>query len=94
MRGELTQDGIVHLEKHKFIYRRLHKTDGIEPHITDSPRKWLCFDCDELVTPYDIRTQAAQAVAYYLEQINVPKNVGYVWQLSGVQASPTVTRFY
>ena len=53
-RGELTQDGIEHLEKHKFIYKRLHKTDGIEPHITDSPRKWLCFDCDELVTPYDI----------------------------------------
>ena len=88
VRGELTQDGIVHLEKHKFIYRRLHKTDGIEPHITDSPRKWLCFDCDELVTPYDIRTQAAQAVAYYLEQINVPKNVGYVWQLSGSAGKP------
>ena len=88
VRGELTQDGIAHLEKHKFIYRRLHKTDGIEPHITDSPRKWLCFDCDELVTPYDIRTQAAQAVAYYLEQINVPKNVGYVWQLSGSAGKP------
>ena len=88
VRGELTQDGIEHLEKHKFIYRRLHKTDGIEPHITDSPRKWLCFDCDELVTPYDIRTQAAQAVAYYLEQLNVPDTVGYVWQLSGSAGKP------
>ena len=37
---------------------------------------------------YDIRTQAAQAVAYYLEQINVPKNVGYVWQLSGSAGKP------
>ena len=88
VRGELTQDGIAHLEKHKFIYRRLHKTDGIEPHITDSPRKWLCFDCDELVTHYDIRTQAAQAVAYYLEQLNVPDTVGYVWQLSGSAGKP------
>lgn len=87
-RGELTQDGIEHLEKHKFIYKRIHKIDGVEPHFTDSPRKWLCFDCDELVTPYDIRTQAAQAVAYYLEQINVPTTVGYVWQLSGSAGKP------
>ncbi|WP_297923629.1 hypothetical protein [uncultured Agitococcus sp.] len=87
-RGELTQDGIEHLEKHKFIYKRIHKKDGIEPHFTDSPRKWLCFDCDELVTPYDIRTQAAQAVAYYLEKINVPDTVGYVWQLSGSAGKP------
>jgi len=87
-RGELTQDGIAHLETQKFIYKRIHKKDGIEPHFTDSPRKWLCFDCDELVTPYDIRTQAAQAVAYYLEQLNVPDTVGYVWQLSGSAGKP------
>ena len=88
VRGELTQDGIAHLETQKFIYKRIHKKDGIEPHFTDSPRKWLCFDCDELVTPYDIRTQAAQAVAYYLEQLNVPDTVGYVWQLSGSAGKP------
>ena len=29
-RGE-HKDGIEHLEKHKFIYKRIHKTDGVEP---------------------------------------------------------------
>ena len=31
--------------------------------------------------------QRKQSV-YYLEQINVPKNVGYVWQLSGSAGKP------
>ena len=93
IRGELTTSGESFLAANKHVYRRCLPKDGIVPHFKDTPRKWVCFDCDKLITRFDIRTQAEQAVAFYVKQLRLPDNVGYVWQLSGSAGKPNSDPF-
>ena len=93
IRGELTTTGESFSAANKHVYRRCLPKDGIAPHFKDTPRKWVCFDCDKLITRFDIRTQAEQAVAFYVKQLRLPDNVGYVWQLSGSAGKPNSDPF-
>ena len=50
------------------------------------------FDCDELVDLTTYNTSSANS-RLLPQQINVPKNVGYILAVVRRQASPTATRF-
>jgi len=95
IRGALTPMGEAFYNKHGFVYRRklekIEQGQKIAPHFHDVARAWACFDADDILTPFDMRTQAQQAVAWYVENC-LPigfKDVGYVWQLSGSAGHPT-----
>ena len=94
IRGQLTREGRDFYEKNHFVYRRsgykLENGKKTPPHFEDTPRAWACFDADDILTPFDITTHAAQSVAWYIENHLPPcfKNVGYVWQLSGSAGHP------
>mgnify|MGYP000293568527 FL=1 len=95
IRGALTPMGEAFYNKHGFVYRRklekIEQGQKIAPHFHDVARAWACFDADDILTPHDMRTEAQQAVAWYVENC-LPigfKDVGYVWQLSGSAGHPT-----
>ena len=95
IRGALTPMGEAFYSKHGFVYRRnlekLENNRKIAPHFHDVARAWACFDADDILTPHDMRTEAQQAVGWYVKNClpSCFKDVGYVWQLSGSAGHPT-----
>jgi len=95
IRGALTPMGEAFYNKHGFVYRRklekIEQGQKIAPHFHDVARAWACFDADDILTPFDMRTQAQEAVAWYVKNClpSCFKDVGYVWQLSGSAGHPT-----
>ncbi len=71
IRGQLTREGRDFYEKNHFVFRRSGYTSEngkkTPPHFEDTPRAWACFDADDILTPFDITTHAAQSVAWYIE---------------------------